>query len=288
MNLLRLEKKELNMKFSLPIIFIIFFASSFFLMSCGSHFESSGKCFGSDCENEQNNEDKFDNEDEDKKDDNNTKNDKDKDKDKDKNWISDALRATINSGQFKGQKVIDYNPETDELLVYMPIPLIAGLENVKIDVPELPGTKIEIKSIEETTTTSNQVYIKRYLLTLSIPMEYVLNGVDSLPPDQLPDGQTLPGWPDGEAPSAHLFLFEKEDISLHLYLNKNAIGLFLEIPSIIDKNPLNLSISYPIYNEQQTKIVGHYNFIIPSKEQKGGLFLATQIPENVATALKNE
>lgn len=177
-------------------------------------------------------------------------------------------KGVVDGGTYDGNWAFDLDKTNNALLVNLPIPAAPGLQ-LNVDLPSLPGAKI--KTYVD-GNGKNQVVV-------SVPLKYVVKGVNFLPATRLPNGNALPMMPSGEAASLGVSLGTNQNV--HLYVGVNAVGLYVESSYI----PEYISLTTPIKNEAGTRILGYFTIVPKTTNYKGGLFVAFPIPNDIARIL---
>lgn len=177
------------------------------------------------------------------------------------------LDGYVSGGAYDGNFAMSIDKVNNALLVNLPIP--AGpFSNLYVDIPDLKGAKIK------TYYDANN----KAQVAISIPLQYVLHGVSTLPSTKLPNGNPLPAMPSGEAPSLAFSLNNNSENKIRIYIGVNAVGMFIESSYI----PEYIGLTLPIKNKAQTKILGYFSIVPKSGSYNGGLFVASLIPNDIA------
>lgn len=177
------------------------------------------------------------------------------------------MKAYVSGGQHDGKQVIELDKVKGEILFLLPLLPGEFIELAPVAVRELPGVTVE------TVVRSNMTY-----LALRLPIKYITRKVNFLNPGKLPNGNPLPGVPDGELPRLSIAL--KSDVKLQLYLGVNVFGLFLET----DFDPF-LGLTLPLKNQAGTKTVGYFATIPARGGFQGGFYLMTSLPPEISRVL---
>lgn len=173
----------------------------------------------------------------------------------------------VAGGSYDSNFAVSIDKPNNALIVNLPIP--AGpFSNLYVDIPNLKGAKIKTYY-----DSSNRAQV-----AVSIPLQYVLHGVTTLPSSKLPNGNPLPAMPSGEAPSLAFGLNQNSENKVYLYIGVNAVGLYIENSYI----PQYIGMTFPIKNKAQTKILGYLTIVPKSGNFNGGLFTSFPLPNDVA------
>ncbi|MES2962331.1 MAG: hypothetical protein V4760_00480 [Bdellovibrionota bacterium] len=176
--------------------------------------------------------------------------------------------GTVSGGSYGENEVIGIDKTTKELIVRFPVlatPIMAG--DLDVMVPDIPGAHF----VMEPTPDGGQT------LALRIPLDKVLKGIEFLPPSKLPNGDPLPGVPDGELPSAAVQL-TRTSTKATIYLSPSYVGVYVN--SSFDPY---IALTLPIRNEARTKTWGYFS-TIPEKKgiASGGFFISIKLPDDIA------
>lgn len=176
--------------------------------------------------------------------------------------------GTVSGGSYGDNEVIGIDKTTKELIVRFPVlatPIMAG--DISVPVPSIPGAHFEMETMPDGSPT----------LALRIPLDKVLKGIEFLPPSKLPNGDPLPGVPDGELPSAAVQL-TRTSTKATIYLSPSYVGVYVN--SSFDPY---IALTLPIRNEARTKTWGYFS-TIPEKKgvAPGGFFVSIKLPDDIA------
>lgn len=179
-----------------------------------------------------------------------------------------GLVASPAQASTNGSLAVTIDKVNQTLLLSIPMTLPILTASVNINLPQYPDIQIF------TGTDSNGVNH----LTASIPLKYIVKGVAFGNPQKLPNGQALPYFVDGEAPSTAFVIDAIKNVKVNLYMSSSSIGLFVSNPQI----PTYLGFTYPIKNADQTKIIGSFSLVQKTTLGDGGFYVATRIPDEIA------
>lgn len=188
-------------------------------------------------------------------------------------WNKLEVAGEVEDGRFKGSQVLRLDKVNKELILNLPMPASPFLDNTQLTLPlrQLAGASIQLDPIEGGGSA----------LTLHVPLASLVRGVDFAEPSKLPNGQPLPGVPDGELPSEALSLTNLTTIKATIYLGKNVVGVFVNTPI----NPL-IALSYPIKSMDGATTWGYLHTIPASTlnvtAKDGGFFIEVQMPDEIA------
>lgn len=175
------------------------------------------------------------------------------------------LRGHVDGGMYDKALSFDLDKVNNALIINLPIPANPFID-LYLDIPELKGAKI--KAYQDAQQNS--------FVAISIPLKYVVKGASFLPSNKLPNGQSLPRMPSGEAPSLAISLGNNQKV--HLYIGVNAVGMYIESSYI----PSNFGVTLPIKNQARTRILGYLTIVPKTTNFNGGVFVALPLPAQVA------
>ncbi len=186
-------------------------------------------------------------------------------------WKDVDLDGTVSAGVFGTHKVVDIDKVNNLLLISVPLPVNPVDATGSIPIKKFPGTEISVEASDN-----------GYAMVLKIPLKYIVRGVEMSNVSKLPNGNPLPGIPDGELPRLGLKIY-KNNNEAYLYLGKGAVGIFVPTPKF---NPY-VSITFPIKNKSQRKIIGYFASVAEQNLYAGGFFLSIVLPDSVQRAIDN-
>lgn len=187
------------------------------------------------------------------------------------------MKGYVDGGNYDKSQTFDFDRNRKELLVRLPLGMDPSVMIGSGSIPQLPGV-----SFYTTISTDGN-----YHFVISIPIQYVLRGVTTLPSNRLPTGDPLPMMPAGELPSVAFALNPNSpDRKAYLYMGVDAIGLFVESSWLTCNNlPICVGVSFPIRNQAKSKVLGYFS-IVPGRNGKtGGAFISSIIPPEIARIL---
>ena len=181
--------------------------------------------------------------------------------------LAQSLTGDVSQGVHFGRVAIDVNMNKKLLLVHIFLYSLPLMYNVTID--DLPGTRV--------LTTQDQE--GRWMLTLELPFEHIINGASLGNPSSLPNGDPLPGIPDGELPSIRVDL--DQDRPLYVYLGVSAVAIFFPTPSLDPK----IGLMYAIKNKNERQTIGYVASIPAKPNYAGGFYGSVLLPKSIANKL---
>lgn len=183
-------------------------------------------------------------------------------------------------GVFKSAKLIDIdvpNKKIEFRLPLLPSPYLNGAV-VEFPVPDVPGAVLKLVS-----EADGSMY-----LAFSMPIDTYLKGIELGNPSKLPNGDPLPGVPDGELPSTAITLTNIKDIKATIYMAPTVLGIFVNTPF----DPI-LKLTIPIRNKAQ-QVLGYFS-VVPARPAvppatvgaEGGFFVSFKLPDDLARELND-
>ncbi len=182
-----------------------------------------------------------------------------------------SFKGNLDGGQYDGSQIVVLDRPNKALLFNIPLALDVNIGIAEGEIKKLPGT---------TFKTSTNADGARFL-SLSIPLKYILRGTD-LVAAKLPNGDDLPAVPQREYPSLGLSLPNSNNVKIYLYLGVQVAAVFVETPF----NPY-IDLTLPIRNEAKTRVVGHLGLVPAKNSFRGGVFVSSVLPNELAQALAN-
>tara|TARA_B110001454_G_scaffold16046_1_gene14409 strand:+ start:57546 stop:58349 length:804 start_codon:yes stop_codon:yes gene_type:complete len=174
---------------------------------------------------------------------------------------------------------IDFDRANGNFVIRVPMTNFGSLTSIDMTFPEYPGMRLYIDYLSSMPYT-----------TLIIPVKYVLRNVTEVPA-KLPNGNTVPLFPAGEAPSRAILLTPNKERKVYLYLSAEAFGLFAETSF----NPLaSFSVSgipvqlndliFTISDKNQNPL-GYITLVGEKAPYKGGFFISHKIDPKLGKIL---
>jgi hypothetical protein len=185
-------------------------------------------------------------------------------------WNNLKLDGQVSGGPFGNNiQVIAIDKVAKELIFRLPLPTIEILGGATVGIPlaKLPGATMSIETAPDGTS----------VLALHIPLRYIIKGATFLEPGKLPNGDPIPGVPDGELPSFAINLANSKS-NATFYIAPTTFSIYVNTPFA---SPFSLTL--PIRNAAHTQTTGYISVLMakpPSKD--GGLFLSFKLPGDLA------
>lgn len=183
------------------------------------------------------------------------------------------MKGLVTGGDADGALAIDIDKVNKTLILSVPLTLATFSADISLNLPQYPDIKFY------TYTDSN--FMNHF--AVSIPLKYVLRGVNFGNPQKLPNGENLPYFADGEAPSTAFVIDSIKNVKMNLYISSSGIGVFVSNPQV----PSYLGFTWPIKNQTQTKIIGAFSLVRKTTTGDGGFYVATRIPDDIAKVLND-
>jgi hypothetical protein len=174
---------------------------------------------------------------------------------------------------YDNTQVIEIDKANMMLIVRLPSPIPAmTFTSASVPITQIPGATMSVESLSGGGSA----------LTLRIPLSAFIKGIAFASPSKLPNGDPLPGVPDGELPSAAVVLSKVGTINPTIYLGPSVIGIFVNSPYSL---PIGLTL--PIRNAAHTRTWGYVSSIPAKANDKGGFFVSLALPDDIARIIDN-
>lgn len=183
-----------------------------------------------------------------------------------------SMKGRISGGSYDQSLAIDLDKKKGEVLVYIPLTGLSGLEITELELTAAKGIKIGL------ATTSDGAKA----LAVRVPAKYILKGMDRFPAGKLPNGDPLPQIAGGELPTTMVPITRNGEARMHLYFGVETLGIFVET-----KFDPYIRLTLPIKNEAGTKTLGYFSLIPEKSSSRGGFFISVQLPRDVSRILDN-
>lgn len=169
---------------------------------------------------------------------------------------------------YDGVQIVEIDKTNMQLVIRLPSPIPSvTFTTTSVAIQQIPGATLSVESL----STGGSA------LVLRIPLSAVVKGVTLSSPSKLPNGQDLPGIPDGELPSAAVTLSNTGSLNPTIYLGPSVVGIYVNSPYSI---PIGLTL--PIKNAAHTRTWGYVSSITASGTDKGGFFVSLALPDDIA------
>lgn len=190
--------------------------------------------------------------------------------------LKSRVEDTKNQTGFGGALALDFNSETAQLILMIPLPN-GFLFSFSGAIPNYPD--ITYGPIFDANG--------KMKLAVRLPIKYFLKDMGINNPQRLPNGDPLPMMPASyfELPSLGL-QFPQTKTRLNLYLGAKTLGLYTELP--LDsalKIPVNISL--PLKNLETKKSLGYLTYVVTKNGFPPGLFLSVNMPDEINKLLES-
>ncbi len=195
-------------------------------------------------------------------------------------WNKVSFDGFPQGGSFFNKLVVKIDKVKKTLVMTLPIPLIPLIQFPEYQIPEIPGAKV---SFEQQTDGTK-------LIKVEIPLTHIVRGIELNPgTGTLPNGDALPGFPDGEMPGTTVSIPGLVGWNMHIYVGAEASAVFIEVPGFTIPGDIGgflpSQLTYPIKNSDKTKILGYLSYVAPKGTYAGGAYIAAQLPKDLAALL---
>ncbi len=176
--------------------------------------------------------------------------------------VNQSLKAFIQTGPFEGLQVLN-DIQNSKLNIIVPI----GINSF---VPAGPLATVD-NQVTGSILSNNVGFKTAYL---SVPAQWVLQGVNLPEVTHLPNGDSLPYFPKGRASHLALSLDSQSQSVLYLYFNAPAFGVFIQTP--FDQGD---SRQYSITYNNTFLEIGRFSTHPHHSPMNGGMFLFISLPQ---------
>jgi hypothetical protein len=180
----------------------------------------------------------------------------------------------VSGGSFDGLKVVSIDWKSRMITFRLPMlasPIFDGA-SLEVPLPQIPGAFVGIETLQNGSA-----------LVVRMPLDRFLKGLKDADPSRLPNGDPLPGVPDGELPSLALDVSQlvgrSSNIKSTLYLAPTVIGVFVSTPF----DPF-IRLTFPLRNESK-RVMGYFSTVPKKTTFDGGFFLSFALPDDLAREL---
>ena len=168
---------------------------------------------------------------------------------------------------------IDTVNNTITLSVPLPVnPFGTGGGSVSYPIPQIPGATVSVGGIGSAQQT----------LDITVPLRYLVKGLNFDNPTVLPNGNPLPGIPGGELPRIGAD-FQNSKFQIYVYGSVKYFAVFVPIHGF---NPY-VNLTFPINNSAGTKTLGYISTVVPQGTYDGGMFMSLVFPAELQAVLDN-
>jgi hypothetical protein len=194
-------------------------------------------------------------------------------------WSKVSMDGFPEGGSYFQKQVIRIDTVKKTLVLTLPIQIVPLIQFPTYSGPSVPGVKVAFEQHPDGTR----------FITISVPLEHLIKGIILGTGSALPNGDPLPGFPDGEMPGTTVSIPGLLGWNLYLYIGSEAAAVFIEVPGLTLPGGIGgvfpTQITVPIKNKNKTKIVGYLSYIGPKTSSPGGAYIAAQLPRELAIIL---
>ncbi len=185
-----------------------------------------------------------------------------------------VIDGEINGGVFDKVSVIELDKDNKMVILRLPLAADPVLLSAyaRIDIPQIPGAMVTIDSLNPGSL----------VFSVHLPLDVFLDGLDTIEPGTLPNGDPLPQIAGGELPKLGLKIHENDETEAYLYLGANNFGVFVTTPF----NPF-IYLTFPIRNKDKTETMGYFTVVPEKNGFDGGFFTSMKIPDELARILED-
>lgn len=187
-------------------------------------------------------------------------------------WDKVEMDGVANGGPNDNTLVVYIDKVNQALILVLPIPMIIPTFGTT-PVSQLDGAKL----------TSYKGKDGTYYFAVSVPLRKIVREGSFMPKQRLPNGDALPYVPAGELPGFGIAFPQMTNYQIHLYVGVNVAAAFVELPN----DGLPFGWISPVKNKAKTKVVGAVGYVAPKGNYDGGMYLAAQLPADLARAIDN-
>jgi hypothetical protein len=185
-----------------------------------------------------------------------------------------AVDGTVSS--YPDTQVIELDKTNMMLIVRLPSPLpVSTFTTVSAPINQIPGATVSVEPLASGGSA----------LVLRLPLSAVVKGVAFAAPSKLPNGDPLPGVPDGELPAVAVTLSRVGSINPTIYLGPSVVGIYVNSPTAIPAIPVIGSFTLPIRNAAHTRTWGYVSTVPAKTSDKGGFFVSLALPDDIARVI---
>jgi len=178
----------------------------------------------------------------------------------------------VSGGPLNQTRIFRIDTVNNLLILSVPFPSNPLGTGASFPVQGIPGATAEIALDPQGV----------WVLSINVPLVYLVKGFEFANPEKLPNGDALPSVPGGELPrvAGHV---QNKKINMYIYGSVKYFALFIPTPGLDSI----FSLTFPIKNQKQTKILG-YAATVPRKViSDGGFYVALVFPPELARLLDN-
>lgn len=185
-------------------------------------------------------------------------------------WEKVEMNGYPAGGNYDGRLVIYIDKQNQSLLMVLPIPVLIPII-AQVPIPDLEGAYL----------TSHEDSNGGKSLAINIPLRHIVREGKFMPDQKLPNGDPLPFVPAGELPGFAIEFPQMPKYQIHLYVGVNVAAAFVELPDF----GLPFGWTSKVKNQSKTKVVGAIGYVPPKNNYDGGMYIAAQLPDDLARVI---
>lgn len=187
----------------------------------------------------------------------------------DPRWGQLDLKGAPATGAYE-MTMIDFDPPQKTLKIIIPMPGVNIPVEARLPIPELPGAAYVIEAGPDGSLR----------LIVEIPLTRVMRNIDIIEPQRLPNGDPLPGYPDGEGPRLGVKV-AKSKRDIFIFAGKSAAAVFVPLPGVNIPAVLGQTV-IPIRSENERRTLGYFSIVPVKGSHSGGVFVSAVLPPDMA------
>ncbi len=179
-------------------------------------------------------------------------------------WNNFNFTATITGGSSSNFLSVTIDKIKKTITLSLPLPFDSSIAGIleKATIPAINGASISFGQLPDLTP----------VLTVTLPLSAIANGVTGLPTSSLPNGDPIPGMPANAEPSTQVTVGNGK-IPVYVYVGQMSIGLFVNTPF----DP-TISTHFQLTDNDGNSAGGLYSIPYKAPNKDGGFFLNVNVP----------
>lgn len=191
----------------------------------------------------------------------------------DNGWEKVEMDGYPSGGGYQKNLVIYIDKVGQSLIFVLPIPVLIPI------IAPMPITQLEGAMLTSYTNANGEAN-----MAVSIPLGYLVKGGMFRPDERLPNGDRLPFVPAGELPGFGIDFPQMNNYRIHLYVGVNIAAVFVQLPDL--PSPVgSVTAIFPVKDSKGLKQVGAIGYVGKKGTHKGGMYLAAQLPADLARVI---
>jgi len=189
-------------------------------------------------------------------------------------WAQVDLQGTTSSPLLGTYRIFRIDTVNNLIILSVPLPInpFGTGGAASFPIPQIPGASVSIGDDGSGKQT----------LDISVPLQYLVKGLNFDNPTTLPSGAPLPQIPGGELPRIGAN-FQNSNFQIYVYGSVKYFAVFVPISGF---NPY-INLTFPIQNSAGTKTLGYVSTVVPVGTFAGGIFLSLVFPPELQAVLDN-